>query len=81
MKDEVDKILSKKSMILQYFVKIYIENEKTKALAEIVEERDNKKLITQDFDRFDEDFIEQYMGIILVIRVILHMQRIEDLRT
>ena len=51
----------------------FLENEKTKALAEIVEERDNKKLITQDFDRFDEDFIEQYMGIILVIRVILHM--------
>ena len=71
MKDEVDKILS--TIFNRFLIKIYIENEKTKALAEIVEERDNKKLITQDFDRFDEDFIEQYMGIILVIRIIFHM--------
>jgi hypothetical protein len=34
---------------------------KTKSLTEIVDDHKTKKLITQDFDRFDHNFVSAYM--------------------
>jgi hypothetical protein len=36
-----------------------IDEAKTKSLAEIVQNIDEKKFVTQDFDRFDRNYVEK----------------------
>lgn len=43
-------------------MKLGIEEAKTKALAEIVREKETDKFVTQDFDRYEEHFINLYKG-------------------
>ena len=40
----------------------YIEEAKTKAIAEIVTDKEVDKFVTQDFDRFDTAYVQAYLG-------------------